>query len=156
MTRPRFKGPPPWPRPPPPLPVPLPPPSTPSSTMGAVCDRCRRPIIHQYEAVMCTHFGSLPTLSHRRCTSFASRYAPAVIFKFGVELLPFFAIVNVVNITLGLLLTIWGLAELVEPQESLVPTIPIGLMSGPFFIVIGAFLLSSIMKIKRRTSRLRP
>lgn len=83
------------------------------------------------------------------------RYAPAVIFKFGVELLPIFAIVNVVNITLGLLLTIWGLAELVEPQESLVPT-TIGLMSGPFFIVFGAFLLSSIMKIKRRTSRLRP
>ena len=71
-------------------------------------------------------------------------------------MLPFFIIVNIVNIVLGLLLTTWGLVELIEPQESLVPTIPIGLMSGPFFIVIGAFLLSSIMKIKRRTSRLRP
>jgi hypothetical protein len=29
------------------------------------------------------------------------------------------------------------------------------LTSGPFFIVSGAFLLSGIMKIKRRTSRLR-
>ena len=112
---------------------------------------------------MCTHFGSLPTLSHRSCTSFHSQYAPAVILKFGVELLPFFTIVNVVNIALGLLFTIWGLAELYEPQGSpydavaiRVPTIPIGLMAGPFFIVISAFLLSSIMKIKRRTSRLMP
>jgi hypothetical protein len=71
-------------------------------------------------------------------------------------MLPFFIIVNIVNIVLGLLLTTWGLVELIEPQESLVPTFPMGLFMGPFCIGAGAFLLSWIMKLKRRTSQLRP
>jgi len=124
--------------------------------MDVFCDRCRGPIIHQYEAVICTHFGSLPTLSHRRCTSFTSQYAPAIFLKFGIGMLPFFIIVNIVNIALGLLLTTWGLVELIEPQDSLVPTFPMGLFMGPVFIGAGAFLLSWIMKLKRRTSQLRP
>jgi len=122
--------------------------------MSTFCDRCRRPIIHRSEAVVCTHFGALPTLSHRTCTSIPSPYAPAALLKIGVDVLPIFLIVNLVNVILGILFILWGISELFASTNSLIPVFPMGLFMGPMLIVIGGYMYSRIWKIQRRASGL--
>jgi len=125
-----------------------------SPYMSTACDRCRGPIINRSEAVVCTHFGALPTLSHRACASVPSQHAPVAILKISVDVLPVFLMINLVNVMVGILFTLWGIFEILNATNSLFPVFPMGLFMGPILVVIGGFMYSSIMKIQKRASGL--
>ena len=119
---------------------------------GGPCDRCGKAIELHSDAVICTHFGSLPTISHQACAQRNLAHTPSVGLKFGVRLLPFFLIVNVLNILIGVIALSWGLVELTQPQDAntYTPTFPIGLMMGPFMIGIGGVLVARIHHLSKR------
>lgn len=119
--------------------------------MSPTCDRCKEPIVDRSEAVICTHFGALPTLSHRICASVPSPYAPDAILKIGVDTLPMLLIINLVTtICGGALYTLYGIFELFNSDFFF----PIEVSMGLTVIVAGIFLHSSIRNMQERTSGL--
>ena len=120
--------------------------------MGGPCDRCGGAIEFRSDAVICTHFGSLPTISHQACAQRNFAHTPSVGFKFGAGLLPFFLVVNILNFLIGVIALSWGLVELTQPQDAYTyaPTFPIGLMIGPFMIGIGGVLVARIHHLSKR------
>ena len=124
---------------------------------GGPCDRCGKAIEFRSDAVFCTHFGSLPTISHQACARRNFAHTPSVGLKFGVRLLPFFLIVNVINFLIGVIALSWGLVELTQPQDAntYTPTFPNGLtltllMIGPFMIGIGGVFVARIHHLSKR------
>ena len=73
-------------------------------------------------------------------------------FKFGAGLLPFFLIVNVFNLLIGVVAVFWGLVELTQPQDTYAyaSSFPFGLMIGPFMIGIGFVLVARIRNLSNR------
>ena len=124
---------------------------------GGPCDRCGKAIELHSDAVICTHFGSLPTISHQACARRNFAHTPSVGLKFGVRYLPFFLIVNVLNFLIGVIALYWGLFELTKPQDAntYTPTFPIGLMFGPFMIGIGGVLVARIQHLSKRVPKRR-
>ena len=119
--------------------------------MGGRCDRCNRSIEFRKDAVFCTHFGSLPTISHRACAQLNFPNAPPVVLKIGVDMLPLFFIVNLLNLVIGIIALMWGIIELTQPQDTSVyaPVLPMGLLIGPFMIGIGVVLIARIQKLNK-------
>jgi len=116
--------------------------------MAAICARCRQIIELRSHAMICTHFSALPTINHSWCTYQPSAYAPAVGMRIKPQTLVFFSVINVINVLLGFLLLAWEISNLAGPQDPYEVHVPIGLMAGPFMIIIGLVLLKRISKIQ--------
>ena len=118
--------------------------------MGGPCERCGGRIDYRSEAVICTHFGALPTLSHRICAQRQSPHVPDVGLTLGVGLLPMFLIINILNMIIGIVAIFWGIFEMTQPQESFASSFPIGLIIGPFMVTIGGVLTARCRKLSKR------
>jgi hypothetical protein len=123
--------------------------------MSGLCDRCGRVIESPSDAVICTHLNSLPTISHRACALQSSSMSPPVIFKFGVRTIPFFIIINILNLIIGVISLSWGLIEISQPRDLYAPIFPTQLLIGPFMIAIGSVMLYRINKIAKQINKKR-